>query len=116
MVGVSYGFIQLFTVSPKANETELAGNKSHAHRHRHFRCDAGWFQRAGGLVNGEDYDAIAVLVGDEAELAARVEGKIPRCLDAFRLMTGRGQLAALRIDREHRDAVVAAIRAVEKLA
>src|SRR5262249_27453902 len=72
--------------------------------------------RAGILVDGEDADAVAVLVGDKAELAARVEGKIPRRLDAFSLVAGRSQLATLWIHPEHGDAVVPAIRAVQKLA
>ena len=57
-----------------------------------------------------------VLVGGEQERAGRVDAEVARGLAAGRLVADRREPAGRGVDREDRDAVVAAVRAVEELA
>jgi len=57
-----------------------------------------------------------LLVGSEQELAGGVDAEVARGGAPGGLVAKRGQLTVLLVDPEHGDAVVAAVRAVEKLA
>src|SRR5262245_58839362 len=92
------------------------GKKLNAHRLRHFRDYFRRLQFAALLVNAEDNDAVRILVGDEQELAGRVDIEVSRRLDLLALMPHRLQLAAIRIDGKYCDAVMPAVRAVHELA
>jgi len=71
-------------------------------------------QRAACRIDPEDDDAIEVLVGDEQELPAGIDGKVARVLDPLGLVFGLGELARLGIDLITDDAVVPAVRAEQE--
>ena len=56
-----------------------------------------------------------MLVGSEQELAGGVDAEVARSGAPGGLVAKRGQLTVLLVDPEHGDAVVAAVRAIEKL-
>ena len=77
---------------------------------------AGELEFAGIQIDAEYGHVVGLLVGGEQELAGGVDAEVARGGSPGGLVAKRGQLAVLLVDPEHGDAVVAAVRAVEKLA
>ena len=73
------------------------------------------FEGAGFLVDLKDDNAVAALVGDEAEYAARIDVEVPRRLYTGSLVLDESQRPFGRVDAIDRDAVVPAVRAVKEL-
>ena len=72
-------------------------------------------KRTGCLVDPEDDDTVLALVGDEAELARRVDVEVPRRFDIGPLMLDESQCPFGQVDPVNHDAVVPPVRTVEKL-
>ena len=69
-------------------------------------------KRTGFLVYPKDDYTVPALVGDEAELARRVDVEVPRRLYIGSLVLDESHRPFGRIDAIDRDAVVPAVRAV----
>ncbi len=72
-------------------------------------------KRTGFLVDTEDNDTVFALVGDEAELARRVDVEVPRRFDIGCLVLDESQRPFGRVNPVNHNAVVPPVRAVEKL-
>ena len=70
---------------------------------------------AGGLIDTKGEDIAAGLVGRNQELAGGIDPEIARRLAHRGLMLHGLQFAGRRINSEHRDGVMTAIGAVQKL-
>ena len=69
---------------------------------------------AGFAVDAEDDDAVAALIGDEAEFARWVDVEISRGFDVGGFVLDEGQRSFAPVDSVDRDAVMAAVGAVEE--
>ena len=72
-------------------------------------------KRAGFLVDPKDNDTVPALVGNEAELARRVDVEVPRRFDIGGLVLDESQCPLGQIDPVNHNAIVPPVRAVEKL-
>src|SRR5262249_35556502 len=88
----------------------------HAHRHRTVHRAASWRQPAGFWVNSKYDQTVAVLIGHDEERARRIDAKIAGRLDSLPLMADRTEFPCRGIDGKDRNAVVAAIGAVDESA
>ena len=66
------------------------------------------------LVDTEDHDAVAVLIGHKTEFPRRVDIEIPRCFDITDLMLDICKLSISGIDLVNHNAVMPAIRSIKK--
>ena len=69
---------------------------------------------AGSAVDSEDDDAVAALVGDETEFTGRVDVEVSRRFDIGGFVLDEGQRSFGPADSVDRDAIVAAVGAVEE--
>src|SRR5205814_1572390 len=92
----------------------LPGHQPEADRGRRLELLAGGEEGARLRVDAEENDAVGVLVADDHPGAGRIDGEVPRALSSGRRVAERLQLAAAGFDAEDRDAVVAAVGAVEE--
>src|SRR6185312_1265812 len=99
----------------RAARESVAGHKNQAHRLRNS-CDlADSRQLPGTGVNRELHNISALLVRNQQVGPFRINRKIARDLAAARYSLSEGKFAGGTINREHRNAVVTAVRGVEKL-
>ena len=96
--------------------TSVLQNHPHADRLAERNLVAGELEFAGILIDAEYGHIVGLLVGSEQEMAGGIDAKVARGGASGGLVAKRGQLPVLLVDPEHGDAVVAAVRAVEKLA
>ena len=89
--------------------------KCDADRGGHGERVAGRHELARGRVNLECDQIVRILIGDQQELSTRAEGKVAGGLPACLLMPEEGERAILPIDGIANDAVMTAVRSVEKL-
>ncbi len=75
---------------------------------------ARWLKGAGSAVDSEDDDAVAALVGDQAESAGRIDVEVSRRFDVGGFVLDEGQRSFAPADSVDGDAAVAAVRAVEE--
>src|SRR5205085_11797536 len=73
-------------------------------------------QLAGGLIDPERDDGVALEVGRVEQAAGRIEGEEARGMALRRLPGYRREPSVRRIDAEGRDAVVPAVRHVDEIA
>ena len=110
----SMTMIRVDRCSSAAWKRFLLPDEQDANRHRRvFHRLSDRRELAGVRVHFEDRDVARILIGGEQEVAARVEREVARRLAHYRRMIQRGQGLLRGIDIEERDAVGAAIRAVE---
>jgi len=83
-------------------------------------CDAlrrsGWRQMAGLAIDSEHDDVVAVLIGGNQKLVARIDRDVSRRPAEARHVFDERQRAFAAVNRVHGDAVVAAIGDVEERA
>ena len=72
-------------------------------------------KRTGFLVDPKDDDTVPALVGDEAELARRVDVEVPRRFDIGPLVLDESQRPFGRVNPVNHNTVVPPVRAVDKL-
>jgi hypothetical protein len=96
--------------------TSVLQNHPHADRLAERNLVAGELEFAGILIDAEYGHIVGLLVGSKEKLPGGVDAEVSRSRSPGRLVAKRGQLPVLLVDPEHGDAVVAAVRAVEKLA
>ena len=89
-------------------------NDLDAHRLRNLDDLAGGRQGAVLFIDAEDHDVVAVLVGDQQEVAAGIDGEVARPVAAGGFVAQRGEAARGGIDGEDGEAVVPTVRAVEE--
>src|SRR5262249_52911725 len=81
---------------------------------RRLQLLACWKEGARLRVNAEEDDAVGVLVADDHPGAAGIDGEGTGPAPPGGRVPQRPELAAAGFDAEHRDAVVAAVGAVEE--
>ena len=94
----------------------LRGDELHADGHWHADWLADLGELAAGLIDLEHRDVVGALIAGDDIRPGRIDAKIAGCAAERFLMAGCGQLARFFINREDRQAVVSAIRAIEEFA
>ena len=89
--------------------------KLQAHGRRNLFVYARGFQFPIAWIYGEDDDIVRALIGDEQKSAGGIDREVARPVAFSRDVLDEREFAGARIDRENDDAVVAAIRTVEKM-
>src|ERR1051326_8194228 len=87
----------------------------HAHGATHFRADPCRLKPSSPIFDSQHHHVIGFLIGHDHKTGLGIKRKMPRPFAAAGRVAARTELAAALFYAEDRDAVVLAVRSVEKL-